>query len=101
VIRAIENFLCFGLFDGSKQIGFARTITDYTRFAYILDVFVLEYQGYELGKWLMECVMAYLESFGLFKIMLNTNDAQEFYQRFGFKEVKKPMNCMEALFTMP
>lgn len=102
VRRAIENSLGFGLFDADKQIGFARVITDYARFAYILDVFVLEeYRGRGLGIWLMQCVMDYLASFGLFKIMLGTNDAQDFYRRFGFTEISNPKNCMEVLFEMP
>ena len=102
VRRAIESSLCFGLFDAEKQIGFARVITDYTRFAYILDVFVLEeYQGRGLGTWLMQCVMEYLVPFGLFKIMLGTNDAQAFYRKFGFREISHPENCMEVLFEMP
>lgn len=101
VIRAIENSLCFGLYDDAKQIGFARVITDYTRFAYLLDVFVLEeYRGRGLGTWLTECLMEYLTSFGLRKIMLGTNDAQDFYRKFGFKEIGNPKNCMEMLFEM-
>ena len=33
-----ENSLNFGLFDGGKQIGYARFITDYATFAYLSDV---------------------------------------------------------------
>ena len=42
VERAIENSLCFGLFDGAVQIGFARVISDYATYAYLCDVYVLE-----------------------------------------------------------
>ncbi len=102
VKRAIANSLCFGLFEDGKQIGFARAVTDYTRFANIMDVFVLEeHRGHRLGTWLMKCVIDHLASFGLFKIMLNTNDAQEFYRKFGFSEISKPQNCMEILFEVP
>jgi GNAT superfamily N-acetyltransferase len=67
-----------------------------------MDVFVLEeYRGRGLGKWMLEGVMEHLASLGLFKIMLNTNDAQEFYRQFGFNEIGRPQNCMEALFEMP
>ena len=39
VIKSIRHSLCFGLFDGSDQIGFGRVVTDYTRFAYLMDIF--------------------------------------------------------------
>ena len=42
VEKAVKNSLCFGLYNGNKQIGFARVLTDYARFANIHDVFVLE-----------------------------------------------------------
>src|SRR5690349_11858212 len=35
VERSIENALCFGVFDGDKQVGFARVITDRATYAYI------------------------------------------------------------------
>lgn len=39
------------------QIGLARMITDGVTFGYLTDVYVLpEYQGYGLGRWLIECV---------------------------------------------
>ena len=31
---AIENSLCFGIFEDDKQVGFARVITDSATFAY-------------------------------------------------------------------
>src|SRR5580765_3107780 len=66
VERALQNSLCFGLFDGAAQIGLARVVTDYTTFAYLCDVYVLESQrGRGLGKWLIECVMAHPQLQGL------------------------------------
>lgn len=101
VRRAIENSLCFGLYDNGKQIGFSRVITDYTRIAYIEDVFVLEeYQRRGLGTWLMECVIDYLIPFGLRRIMLGTKDAHGFYERFGFKEIGNPKMWMEIHIKM-
>ncbi len=48
--RAIEHSLCFGLFEGAKQIGFARVISDHATYAYFCDVYVLEsYRGKGLG----------------------------------------------------
>ena len=56
--RSIHNSMCFGIYDGAIQIGFARMITDCSTFAYLADVFVLEaYRGKGLSKWLMEFIM--------------------------------------------
>lgn len=56
--RSIENSRAFGLYRGGEQAGFARAVTDYARFAYLADVFVLEaHRGRGLGAWLVECVL--------------------------------------------
>ncbi len=102
VVRAIANSVCFGLYDGDKQIGYTRAITDTVRFANVLDVFVLEeYRGRGLGSFMMECVMEYLKPFGLRKITLATRDAQDFYRQFGFTETARPANNMEIYFELP
>src|SRR2546423_690113 len=60
VAKSIVGSLCFGLFDGDRQVGFARVITDKATFAYLCDVYVLEdYQGQGLGTWLMSAVCAH------------------------------------------
>ena len=41
VKKSIENSFCFGVYLNDKQIGFARIVTDYAVFAYIMDVFIL------------------------------------------------------------
>ena len=46
VEKSIANSFCFGIYEDNKQVGFARVITDYTTFAYLGDVFILEgYRG--------------------------------------------------------
>lgn len=41
--KAIDNSLCFGIFDcGSRQAGFARMITDSATYAYLADVDILK-----------------------------------------------------------
>ena len=62
VERSVENSLCFGLYRGDEQAGFARVTTDRATFAYLADVFVLEeHRGRGLGKWLMEVVLSHPE----------------------------------------
>ena len=41
VQKSIDHSLCFGLYKDEKQIGFARILTDYTVFAYLMDLFIL------------------------------------------------------------
>jgi GNAT superfamily N-acetyltransferase len=96
--RAIANSLCFALFRGKAQIGFARVITDSATYAYLCDVYVLEdYRGKGLGKWLMECVMAHPALQGLRRFSLATRDAHGLYRQFGFRELSKPESMMEIL----
>ena len=42
VRESIEHSLNFGGFLGSSQVAFARVVSDYTTFAYLVDVFVLQ-----------------------------------------------------------
>ena len=88
VERSIENSLCFGVYDSSSQIGFARVISDFATYAYVADVFILEpYRERGLGKELMASIMAHPELQGLRRWSLGTRDAQGLYAQFGFKPV--------------
>ena len=96
VARALSNSLCFGLYEGSRQIGLARMVTDRATFAYLCDVYVLpEMRGHGLGRWLMECVLAHPDLQGLRRLSLVTRDAHELYRPFGFTEIEKPLRHME------
>ena len=96
VARAIENSLNFGLFEGERQVGFARAITDRAWYAYIADVFVDEsYRGKGLGKLIMEAVISHPDLQNLRRMMLGTADAHGLYRQFGFTDVDKPERWME------
>ena len=96
VEQSIRNSLCFGIYRGNQQVGFARVITDLATFAYLADVFVLEpYRGRGLSKWLMECIIGHPDLQGLRRWMLATRDAHSLYQRFGFAELNTPEGWME------
>src|ERR1700756_3840118 len=57
VERSLEHSLPFGVYAGTRQVGFARVISDYATFAYIADVFIIEeYRGNGLSKWLVEAM---------------------------------------------
>jgi len=86
VEKSIAHSLCFGVYEGDKQIGFARLITDHTAFAYLCDVYILpSYQGKGLGKWLLQTIHSHPDLQGLRRWMLATRDAHGLYARFGWK----------------
>ena len=94
--KAIAGSLCFGLFDGARQIGFARVVTDKATFAYLCDVYVLEeYAGRGLGKSLMREVRSHPDLQGLRRFVLVTRDAHGLYNQFGFQPLKNPTSYME------
>jgi GNAT superfamily N-acetyltransferase len=94
--KTIEHSLCFGVFDGEDQVGFARVVTDYTIFAYLCDVFILTgYQGQGLGKWLTETILEVLDEEGVRWTMLATRDAHELYEDYGgFQKLYLPEKWM-------
>jgi GNAT superfamily N-acetyltransferase len=95
VEKAIHNSLCFGLLQGSAQVGFARVITDKATFAYLADVYVLEeHRGKGLAKRMMEAVCAHRDLQGLRRFMLATRDAHALYRQFGFSELMNPEYLM-------
>ena len=94
--KAIENSLCFGLYDGERHIGFARVVSDLSTFAYVGDVFVLsEYRGRGLSKWLMRTIVEHPDLQGLRRWVLATRDAHGLYSQFEFAELRHPERWME------
>jgi GNAT superfamily N-acetyltransferase len=75
-----------GLYDGERQIGFARAFTDHVSFVYLADVYVLdEYRGRGLG---VELVRFMVEEgpFADRRWILHTRDAHDLYRKLGFGE---------------
>jgi uncharacterized protein len=96
VARSIANALCFGVYDGARQIGFARVISDYATFAYLADVFIIkEYRGRGLSKAMMDAIIAHPHLQGLRRFTLATADAHGLYRTYGFTEPPHPERQME------
>ena len=73
-----------GLYDGDRQIGFARTVSDGASFAYLADVYVLpEYRGRGLGVELVKEAVDAGPYAGL-RWLLHTEDAHALYEKLGF-----------------
>jgi len=96
VDRAIANSLCFGIYAGESQVGFARVVTDKATFAYLADVYVLEeHRGQGLSKRLVAAIQAHPDLQGLRRFLLATKDAHGLYAQFGFKPLTAPDRMME------
>ena len=93
---SIENSICFGLYDGTAQIGFARVVSDQATFAYLGDVFILDgFRSQGLSKWLMETLLEHPDLQNLRRWILATRDAHGLYKQFGFNDLKHPDRWME------
>lgn len=93
--RSLANSLVFGLYDGEKQIGLARVVTDYATFAWLCDVFIDDvYRGKSLGKWLMQTIHSHPDLQGLRRWLLATRDAHGLYSQFGWKPLEHPERWM-------
>jgi len=89
VETTIKNSYCFGIYTlYNEQIGFARVVTDYIYFGYIMDVIIFEkFQGHGYGKKLMEYMLNDDVIKSLKTIALKTKDAHSLYERFGFQKI--------------
>lgn len=75
-----------GLYDGERQVGFARAFTDGTALVYLADVYVLpEYRGRGLGVELVREMVEHGPFAGL-RWILHTRDAHDLYRQVGFGE---------------
>ena len=99
--ESIMNSRAYGLYspDG-EQAGFARVVTDITRFAWLSDVYVLPvHRQRGLGKWLIETVVTDPAIAKVRRLMLSTTDGHSLYERLGFRliegeEAKRVMMLM-------
>lgn len=96
VARAVANSIPFSVLHGTRQVGFARVITDRATFAYLSDVYILErYRGKGLARRLMDAIMAHPDLQGLRRFSLTTRDAEGLYRQYGFTELSNPARHLE------
>ena len=103
VRKSIENSLCFGVYDGENQVGFARMVTDGATVGWICDMFIMPaYRGSGLGRWLVECMMEHPDVQGLRRILLNTRDAHDLYTKYAnFRPLLAPESWLERFNESP
>ena len=82
--KSIANSLCFGVYEGEKQVGFCRCVTDYATFFWLADVIIDEaYRRLGLGKALIKMVSDYPVLKPL-RGALATRDANWLYALYDF-----------------
>lgn len=98
VKTSISHSLCFGVYKNTRQVGFARWVTDRATFAYLCDVYIeQEFRGLGLSKKLMSLMLFHPDLQGLRTYFLGTLDAHGLYAQFGFKPLANPERRMEIV----
>ena len=100
--HAIAHSLVFGVYEGGRQVGFARVISDFTIMAYLCDVFIHEdHRAPGLGKWLIRTILDHPDLRDVRRWLLATNDAHKLYRQFGWEALREPENWMERFRPFP
>lgn len=87
IIETINNSLCYGVYHGSEQIGFARLITDYATYGLLVDVFIEPaWRNQGIGKILIDVILHSPVTSAVYGWMLSTKDAHGLYEKFGFEQ---------------
>ncbi|MGC4040547.1 MAG: GNAT family N-acetyltransferase [Flavobacterium sp.] len=98
VQTTIDASFCFGIYVNDEQVGFARVVTDYVVFAYLMDVFIDEkHRGKGYSSILIDAMMKEpaLQQVKIWR--LATTDAHFLYEKFGFKPLATPEKMMEKV----
>ena len=96
VEHSIRSSICFGAYEGDRQVGFARVVTDEATFGWVCDVFVEEaWRGRGVGVRLVEAIASDPRLDGL-RLVLATRDAGDLYRTHGgFQPLANPERWME------
>jgi len=94
---AQNSALVVGAFDvQNRQIGYARVVSDKTRFAYILDVIVDQGSRKKgIGQAMIHYILASQELKAVYQWLLITKDAHEVYKKVGFRVTERADDWME------
>jgi N-acetylglutamate synthase-like GNAT family acetyltransferase len=99
---ARNSTLVVGAFDEGGQIGYARALSDKTRFCYLMDVCVdPARRKHGIGHGMIQYILAHPALKDVYQWMLFTSNAQDFYRSLGFRETQKAPNIMEIRRDRP
>ena len=100
LVRAIANSVCFGVYEGTRLVGFGRVVTDLATFGYLTDVVVApSHRGRGLGRWLTDCMVAHPQLQGFRRLALLTRDAETLYRKAGFDAAAAALVYLERRST--
>ena len=89
---SIAHSVCFSLFCGGRQVGFARVVTDFASVAYIADLIIHpNHRANGIGKWMFGVIVNDPRWHSKFQF-LATDDAHGLYEKFGFSGSNKLMS---------
>lgn len=94
---AYNSSLVVGAFlpDGT-QIAYSRVVSDRTRFAYIMDVYVHKnHRKKGIGQKMLEYIISHNYLKDVYQWLLRTDDAHDVYGKIGFEPVTHPEEFME------
>jgi len=100
---AYNSALVAGVFLPEQvQIGYARVISDKTRFAYILDVYIDEnFRNKGAGQKLVNYILTHEDLKDVYQWLLITKDAHNFYSKSGFIPTSRPDDWLEIRNKRP
>jgi GNAT superfamily N-acetyltransferase len=86
VEESLRHSVNVGAYDGDRQVGFLRIVTDRATFAWVCDVYVdPSARGQAVGKALMAEADRLLTSYAVKRALLATADAHGLYAQHGFE----------------
>lgn len=93
---ASKSAVVVGAFLDGEQIGYARAVSDETRFAYIMDVYVDErFRKRGIGQMMVHHILKHDILKDVYQWLLRTKDAHGVYQKCGFQSLAEPARWME------
>lgn len=98
---AVNSALVVGAFHKDLQVGYARVISDKTRFAYIADVYVDDnFRHNGIAKRMMTYILSH-KSLNAVHQWLLRSAADELYKKVGFVPLSEPERWMEIRNKRP
>ncbi len=96
IIRgANKSTIVVGCYGENGQVGYLRVVSDKTRFAYFMDVFVDErHRRKGIASAMMQFVMNHPDFKYVYQWLLATKDAHGVYEKLGFRPLPNPGSWM-------
>jgi GNAT superfamily N-acetyltransferase len=99
---AAHSEMVVGAFMDGEQIGYARTVSDLTRFAYIMDVYVDDrYRRMGIGQMMVRHIRGHEDFKDIYQWLLATRDAHGVYEKCGFEPLTEPGRWMQVRSPRP